>query len=184
MLIKWDFYILCIYQKASHIGCRFGFTKIHVCSNSPFLIFKTTYNRAEYCKSIVKVVCWVITNIQYNVNMGTPCVFIHIGDNKAQVHVLSILHEAHGQCVGKDLLWCKVAANRIVQTRFWQQCIHLFLNGRAFVIPMAPIFPPYVVVACVAPTAPDRIVPNPSIIMPLFTACCGGGGTWLIDAHA
>jgi len=57
-------------------------------------------------------------------------------------------------------------------------------NWNTLVTPMAPILPPYVVVACPHPIAPPKILHRPSIAIPLLTPCVGGGGTLQILAHA
>jgi hypothetical protein len=53
-----------------------------------------------------------------------------------------------------------------------------------FVIPIDPIWPPYVDVACPAPKKPDIILRHPSTIIPLLIAWIDGGGTRAILAHA
>lgn len=54
-------------------------------------------------------------------------------------------------------------------------CLFLWKKDNTFVIPMAPIFPLYDVVACPAPTIPDIILEKPSAAMPRLIACGGGG---------
>ena len=56
--------------------------------------------------------------------------------------------------------------------------------NQTFVSPMAPMFPPYVDVACPHPKDPDSIVHVPSMRIPRLTACDGGGGTRETLAHA
>lgn len=53
-----------------------------------------------------------------------------------------------------------------------------------FVMPIAPIFSLYEVVPLPDPHIPANRDPNPSIPIPLFTACSGGGGAPDILAHA
>ena len=53
-----------------------------------------------------------------------------------------------------------------------------------FVTPIAPMFPPYVVVACPQPRNPATKLQKPSMAIPRFTLCEGGGGRLHIFAHA
>lgn len=59
-----------------------------------------------------------------------------------------------------------------------------FLEYHTFVTPIAPIFPPIVVLAAPQPTAPDNKLHSPSVAIPRLTAWLGGGGTLHIFAQA
>ena len=62
-------------------------------------------------------------------------------------------------------------------THLVRACVRVCVTDPVtLVMPMAPILPLYDVVACPAPTSPEMMLQNPSMAMPRFTACDGGGG--------
>ena len=65
----------------------------------------------------------------------------------------------------------------LVSTQFTLVSPLYVAYNQTFVSPMAPMFPPYVDVACPQPKDPDSIVHVPSMRIPRLTACDGGGGT-------
>jgi hypothetical protein len=64
----------------------------------------------------------------------------------------------------RSVLRFSFKCNFIIDKKFFGR------KGYTLVTPMAPIFPPYVVVAWPHPNIPAIVLQNPSIAMPLFTA--------------